>query len=228
MKKSTDRSLVVSGLATPSSCMRFGQLRLGSLVIAMDPSCANALGAERNACIDLTACAGRDAVVALERYAACANLVLVRDHQLESDELVEHVRRHNLSAIVLNAEIDYDTDISWPISRLEWAATRVAIKWFALDVFCGVERSWDTLLSTGSDEFTTKDLEEICRRFPVILSADTTLSNCDNVFSFPGAQGLLLTCNEISPILPPERHSMTPEDVYAMVANLCGNETHEQ
>jgi hypothetical protein len=221
-KDIVETSLIVCGLSA-ASYMKFGQLSPDSLVVAMSPKFDDAPGAEPDRCIDLTACVRKDAAVALERYAARVNLVLVRDHQLESDQLADLIRHHNLSVIVLNTEIDYDTDVSWTISRLEWAATRVAVKWFALDIFCGVEGSWNTLLTARDDEFTTTELEQICQRFPVVLSADTTLSNCFNIFSFPGAQGLLLTCNENSPILPPERHSMTADDAYNILTALLGH-----
>ncbi|MRG96383.1 hypothetical protein [Polyangium spumosum] len=210
--------IVVSGIATAPSRDRFGQLPCDSVLIVESPTARTddlAMSA-----IDLTAYVGREAAVLIESQHLAPKRVLVRDHQLENDELVIALQRHNVSVIALNTEIDYDTDVSWIESRLDWAASRVTIEWFVLDVFCGVQDSWSELFSVRPDEFSPADLESLCMRFPILLSADVTLDNCLSVFSFPGSRGLLLTCDEVSPLLPPERHAVTAGTAYAVVTTL--------
>lgn len=174
------------------------------------------------ACLDLTPFMGEAPCEVLQTSLPRPGaLVIIRDHQLEHDGFVEMLRRMGIVSIVINTEVSYDTDPSWVGSRLEWASLRTRVEYFALDLFCDVEASWETLLDATEDEFNVADLEHICRAFPVILSANITRDNAPALATFPGAQGILITCDELRPLLPPDRHSVPIEAAIEILRELA-------
>ncbi|AUX38548.1 uncharacterized protein SOCE836_107950 [Sorangium cellulosum] len=82
------------------------------------------------------------------------------------------------------------------------------VEWFVLDLFCDVEDSWNVLRCAADDEFGPSDLQQLCDQFPVVLSADIKQENLVEIASFSGACGVLLACDELKPVLPPERHTL--------------------
>ncbi|WP_437296214.1 hypothetical protein [Sorangium sp. So ce426] len=171
-------------------------------------------------CIDLTGHAHIDKCVhACLHQSVPGDIVIVRDHQLDHRALVEAIASSNLRGIVLNTDASYDTDPGWITSRLRWAASLIPVEWFALDLFCDVEESWETLRHARDDEFNLSDLQQICNQFPVILSADTKPENLMEIATFPGARGVLLPCDELMPVIPQERHTL-PFDAVVHLLNL--------
>jgi hypothetical protein len=160
-------------------------------------------------CVDLTAhVAAEDVVSACRRWVSSGMLVLVRDHQLGMPSVVDVMNDLGLRAVVLDGTVSYDTDPSWVVAAMEAAASRVSVAYHALDLFCDVEASWSTFQETGDDEFNPSDLQKICEQFPVLLSADVEESNVLDIAAFPGARGIFVTCDDLSPRLPPERHHL--------------------
>lgn len=202
--------VVVSGLVDQ---MHIEQIRTGA-----DPGGTNVILAcaghregppGRASCLDLTGYAdGEACAIACRTRPVAGDIVLVRDHQLEHRAVIDAIRESGLRCAVLNTDVSYDTDPSWVASRLRWATSLMPIEWFALDLFCDIEDSWEILRRSADDEFGQSDLRQLCDQFPIILSADITPKNVIEVASFPGSRGVLLACDELRPVLPPERHTL--------------------
>ncbi|XXY53715.1 hypothetical protein WME91_21505 [Sorangium sp. So ce269] len=213
--------VIVSGLVD--------QLHIAQIRVEPDPGGANVLLAcagrrEKHPsgvyCLDLTGHADDEACVgACRTWPVQGDIVLVRDHQLEHPALVETIRESCLRCIVLNTDVSYDTDPSWVVSRLRWAASLIPVEWFALDLFCEVEDSWNVLRNAADDEFGLSDLRQLCVQFPIVLSADIKQENLIEIASFRGAGGVLLACDELNPALPPERHTL-PFDAVVQLLSL--------
>ncbi|WP_434044808.1 MULTISPECIES: hypothetical protein [Sorangium] len=171
-------------------------------------------------CSDLTGYADDEACAhACRTWPIPGDIVLVRDHQLEHRALIDAIRKSNLGCVVLNTDVSYDTDPSWVVSRLRWAESLISVECFALDLFCDVEDSWNVLRHAGGDEFGLLDLQQLCAQFPVVLSADIKQENLSEIAAFPGARGVLLSCDELNPVLPPERHTL-PFDAVVQFLSL--------
>lgn len=213
---------VISGCTKASSWTKFRDLVNDSVMFAVAPS-ADYVVFEQATCIDLTSNSGASAAEALRDTLPRISRALVWDHQLENQALTSLLVNRNLRTMVLNTEIDYDTDPEWIISRLRWAQERVPVERFVVDIFCSVENSWGMLQSIEGDEFSVHDLESICRQFPIILAANISVDNCREIFAFGKAQGLLLTCDELEPVQPAERHAVSINTAREILVALHGS-----
>jgi hypothetical protein len=172
-------------------------------------------------CMDLTAIVDTDAVgPACRAGATLGQLVLVRDHQLGFQSVVTALNDLSLRCIVLYPHISYDVDVSWVLGSLDELSSLVRVEYFALDLFCDIERSWEVFLSAHGDEFDARDLQHVCERFPSLLSADVGSVNVLEIASFPGARGIFLICDELDPRVPLECHVFTFAVVYHMIHTL--------
>lgn len=179
--------------------------------------------------LDLTAIFDEDAFVAACREASLgpSPRVLVRDHQLGFKRMVEALNQHELHSTVLCFAISYDTDPSWALGALTELSAATQVDLFALDLFCDVESSWDLFAhQTGEDEFEPADLQQLCERFPVLLTADVRSDNAREVAGFPGAKGLLLACDALRPRAPAERHVLSVEEIESILALWSGEPSY--
>ena len=170
---------------------------------------------------DLTSILEEEAFIAACREAALKPRarVLVRDHQLGFERMVGALNQYELRSTVLYSAVSYDTDPEWALGALTDLSALTQVELFALDLFCDVEGSWDFFAHQArEDEFEPADLEQLCKRFPVLLTADLRPANAREVMSFPDAKGLLLACDTLAPRVPAERHVLSLEKIASIVA----------
>jgi len=212
--------VLVSGLVTAAhaeSLRSLAAFACRKIILASPPTSGGDRRTETE-CLDLTAIVDADAVGPACRAGAIpGQLVLVRDHQLGFQNIITVLNDLGLRCIVLYAHISYDVDVSWVLGRLDELSSLVRVEYFALDLFCDVERSWEVFLSAQGDEFDVRDLQHVCERVPSLLSADAGTANILEIASFPEARGIFLTCDELEPRVPLERHVLTFDVVRQMV-----------
>ena len=175
--------------------------------------------------LDLTSILDEEAFVAACREASSEPRarVLVRDHQLGFPRMVEALNQYELQSTVLCVSISYDTDPAWALGALTDLSALTQVELFALDLFCDVEGSWDFFArQTREDEFGSADLQQLCERFPVLLTADLRPDNAREVASFSGTKGLLLACDTLEPRVPAERHVVSLEEITSILALWSG------
>jgi hypothetical protein len=213
-------AVLVSGLVTAAhaeSLHSLAAFACRKIILASPPTSGRDRRTESD-CLDLTAIVDADAVgPACRAEAIPGQLVLVRDHQLGFQSIGTALNDLRLRCIVLYTHISYDVDVSWVLGRLDELSSLVRVEYFALDLFCDVEKSWEVFLSAQSDEFNARDLQHVCERFPSLLSADVGPDNVLEIASFPGVKGIFLTCDELEPRVPLERHVLTFDVVREMV-----------
>lgn len=216
--------LLVSGLVDASHVYRLRALVTASPIhadvrFAQSPPCH---GGEHAAdLLDLTSILDEEAFVAACREASSEPRarVLVRDHQLGFKRMVEALNQYELQSTVLCFSISYDTDPAWALGALTDLSALTHVELFALDLFCDVEGSWDLFAHhTREDEFGPTDLQQLCERFPVLLTADLRPDNAREAASFPGTKGLLLACDALVPRVPAERHVLSLEEIASILS----------
>ncbi len=219
---------LVSGLVEPSQVDWLSAFVAASAIhaeVSFAQSPPRHVGEHAVDYLDLTSILDEEAFAAACRDASLGPRarVLVRDHQLGFRRMVEALNQYELQSIVLCSAISYDTDPAWALGALTDLSALTQVEFFALDLFCDVEDSWDFFAHrTREDEFEPVDLQRLCERFPVLLTADLRPGNAREVASFPGAKGLLLACEALAPRIPAERHVLSLEESASILALWSG------
>lgn len=222
-------TVLLSGLGDPSHIKELRALAEsvgGSLLTVVPPGTRHVLGADG---IDLTAYIDWESCIeACRRSAVHGGRVFVREPQIRYERLANVIRSLELRVVALDTDVSYDDDPSWIVERIELAQQRVAIEYYIVDLFTGVEASWDFFIhETRPEEFGPEDLRDLCARFPILLTADVSDANVLDIASFPGARGLLLTCDELRPTYPADRHAVSFEAIRGLLRRLWNGRTVE-
>jgi hypothetical protein len=220
--------LLISGLVDASQVDRLRAVTASSSIhadVRFAQSPPRLAGEHAEELLDLTSILDEEAFVAACREATSGPRarVLVRDHQLGFTRMLEALNQYELQSTVLYSAISYDTDPAWALGALTDLSALTQVEFFALDLFCDVEDSWDFFAHrTREDEFEPVDLQRLCERFPVLLTVDLRADNAREVMSFPGVKGLLLACDALAPRVPAERHVLSLEDITSILALGAG------
>jgi hypothetical protein len=119
--------------------------------------------------------------------------------------------------------LSYDEDPEWAFDGLDTEK----YSYFQLDLLGDMENSWDFLVSKASeepDEVQIEDINELSKRYPLILTIDFSKNNVSNILrSFPSICGISFVLDE-----SPQRndvHSFKYSEVLEILEFLKGTES---